>query len=106
MAKAGFDTTVMNADLWVDFCNTIEVSTKAERTEEGYFMWVGENGYVITSNNPLTGEYYSNQRENEVGFCGYIGIEGIDSFVEEAFVGIQLMAEFIKDECFGVRDYI
>ena len=73
----------------------------------GYgYVWEKDGLMIITSNNPITGEYNNpKQRENEKDYASYMGIEGDEDEVAQA---VKLIKEYSgsKDESVGRRDFI
>lgn len=106
--KAGFDVTLMPEGCWENLCHIFNIDVEPV-CEEGFgFTWHDKNGNIIvTQNNPVTGEYAGpSHRDDEKGFCSYIGIEGETTFVNPVFTYIERNAEYIKGSCYGTRDFI
>ena len=60
----------------------ISVNEKMVRTG---FIWSGDGITIITSNNPITGEYNQPERRPpEIGYAGYIGVQGESAKVDRA----------------------
>ena len=71
------------------------------------FEWANKNIKLITSNNPITGQYNEpKRRKPEKGYASYIGIVGDDKQVLKLVKSIKKQASFIKDESIGARDFI
>lgn len=106
-AMAGFDLTDMSRVFWREMCEDYNISLEAEKTKDGW-IWKSDAGYVVTANNPITGEYYSDfpSRDEIKDYLAYVGIEGELWFVALVFEYIKEMAEYIKNEEFGKRTYI
>lgn len=63
------------------------------------FVWKRPGLRLVTGNNPITGVYRNaKQRQNEIGYASYIGIEGNDADVRKLAKLIKKYAEYIKDE--------
>lgn len=105
VTRAGFDLTDTGVDMWKTMCANHEISMVAKHTEDG-FIWTGKDGFVVTANNPITGEYMNRNRANEVGYASYIGIEGTAEFTRGVFDHIRSNAEYTKGAQFGTRGYI
>lgn len=72
------------------------------------FVFENEKLKIVTGNNPITGQYNrgDNFRERELGYAGYIGLEGEKEAVKKAVTLIKKRASMIKDESPGRRDFI
>lgn len=105
VTRAGFDLTDIDAHKFKDMCEIFEISIAPKHTDDG-FIWTGKNGFVVTANNPITGEYYDGNRSNEIGYASYIGIEGTAEFTRSVFNYIKKNADDIKGSQFGTRGFI
>lgn len=109
MAEAGFDLTEISATVWQRMIDGFGLSF--EESSEGW-VWSryrdleGERDFVISANNPITGEYHSGGRGKEVDYASYIGISGSDAFVKDAFEYIKEHADYIKASNPKHRHYI
>lgn len=64
-ARAGFDLTEMPADRWLALLKEMNICdgvvTEGEKTwldrAPKYWTWKGEDGFVVTKCNPLSGEH-------------------------------------------------
>lgn len=96
--RAAFDLTrVWGRDVWRDLVDKfglefreIEVEIRPGDTKT-VFAWCGEDVLIRTTTNPLTGEkapYYSSETtykpEENLGYCGYIHLEGEEGAVRAA----------------------
>lgn len=106
MAKAGFDLSDISAEKWETGMKKFDLDTVA-KTDKGWF-WTDSNSrnFVVTANNPVSGEYFSGRRQDEKNYASYVGVEGSSEFVQEFFNWFKENADYIKDEEFGNRGYI
>lgn len=104
--KHGFDTTDFGEN-WVRLAR-IKSLHFVGRDQSENFVFMNHQGLkFVTTNNPFTGTYNKpEQRENQIGFAGYIGIEGPFGEVEETVSLVKKHAVFIKDESPGRRDFV
>ena len=82
---------------------------KKEKTSYGTnnFIWSNSKLKLITSNNPITGEYSNKgQRENEKGYASYMGIIGQEKEVMLLVKDIKNVSIYIKGESPYKRDFI
>ena len=80
------------------------------RKQSGW-VWKGNGIMIVTGNNPITGEFYSQtdgkpSRKSEKGYASYMGVEGNAKQVELAVDLIKKHASYIKNESPGRRTYI
>lgn len=111
----GFDTTMFNSDGWRNVCSRLGlVFIRREPDHHNEWIWstggYGLDGDVLviyTTANPHTGEYHKPaQRDPELDFAGYIGIEGRPFDVKRAVELIREFALTIKGESPYKRSYI
>lgn len=75
--------------------------------ENRAYIWANPYLMLVTGNNPITGKYGSpKQREPELGYASYIGIEGSPDQVEKLASLIRDNAEYIKEEVKHERQFI
>lgn len=106
MKEAGFDITVFSEEKINLLFSQFSLSKEAvlNNNETGY-QFNGDGITFITLYNPLTGIRAGQDRPSkEIGFAGYIGIEGEEEIVDQ-------MVSFIKDnseygEYSDSRDFI
>lgn len=108
--EAGFDSSIISIDNWKQIMNEFGL-VESVKTESGWFWGASEttHNFVITANNPITGYSYHNNYGNDrcsPEFAGYIGISGTAEFVASFFVRFKELAEHIKGENFGDREFI
>lgn len=106
MAEHGFDITDFGGN-WPHFKAMADVHYVARGKRS--FEWSTDSGVtIVTQNNPESGEYGPgrDQRDDQIGFASYIGIEGPDAAVAEVVRLVRQYAEEIKDESPGRRDFI
>ena len=97
--NAGFDLTDVGVETWMRLLAKFNISAApVVDTSRGYerLEWVGPEIVITTKSNPL----------DEDGYASYIGITGAAQIVLGVFMFIKHNAEFIKDECWGRRDFI
>ena len=76
-------------------------------TKRCQFEWKNKDVKLITSNNPITGQFNEPKRRSpEEGYASYIGIIGDDKQVPKLVKSIKKHARDIKDESKGRRDFI
>ncbi len=111
--KAGFDKTDMSNVHFRGLLEMIGATVEAEHITDDKsfskgFKWQGNGGYVMTSNNPITGFYHFpiglNSKEHD--WLGYVGIEGTPLFVYAVVGYIETHAEYVKNREIGKRSYI
>lgn len=75
--------------------------------EDGCYIWANASLFLVTGNNPLNGKYgRPGQRDPELGYASYIGIEGYPTDVEALASSIREKAEYIKEEVKHERQFI
>ena len=116
--KAGFDLTHFGQDMvFLGLLDDLGLPTKAKRLRGKYdkgeqrsnlpFVWSKPGLKIVTGCNPLTGKYCrKGQRETDVGYASYIGIEGSESEVRKAFDLIKARCEYYKEAMYGQRRFI
>ena len=107
MMMAGFDTTVVLIDSWYKILVEHGLQGEPVRSDAGW-VWSFREGFIVTSHNPYTGQHFNVMmvHPSDIGMLGYVGIEGHPTFVNDVFQTIKEKAEYVKDECYGSRDYI
>jgi hypothetical protein len=101
----GFDlTSFENAKNFLKLLKGLGMKDKPSRSKDGYFIWSGPGITMTTGNDPISGAYHNNNRENEVGYASYIGLEGKPSLVKKAVAYIRKFDP--KDESPNSRDFI
>lgn len=103
-AEWGFDLTGIDADIWKQILKTINAQEKPTHTERKW-VWKGEKVTIYTGNDPISGKYAGDNRENEVGYASYIGIEGDRELVKKVAGMIRKYGD-CKDESPNRRNYI
>jgi hypothetical protein len=84
----------------------ISATQEASRGSMGEFSWKRSGVEIVTGNNPITGEYMQGERRDpEVGYAGYIGVEGNPDMVAIAVKAIKRYADY-EDESPNARDFI
>ena len=117
-AKHGFDLTDFRHNKFIVVLKNLGIKPKAVRGDEvsgrkeNGWVWQGPGIRIVTGNNPITGEYHSQNKEGkplrkaEKNYAGYMGIEGKPNLVEKAVELIKKYASYIKNEQPGRRGYI
>lgn len=104
----GFDLTEFRIGAWERICALIDLEY-AGRDVKNYntFMWTGLGLIVITTNNPITGEYHLGDhiRKPEIGFVGYISVIGKINRVAQFKKSVLERALYVKNHGEG-RNYI
>lgn len=107
-AQHGFDLTDMDVDDFRAFlgkfnlpANPVKFDTKAKYG----FHWESKDLLLVTGNNPITGENMYKNRQAEVGFLSYVGLEGNPLVVKKAVEFIKRNGDY-KDESVGTREFI
>jgi hypothetical protein len=105
--EAGFDLSEIYADVWEKGLKKHNLTGFMHDEDKGFF-WFDENSenFVVTANNPISGEYYYPMRSPEADYTSYVGIEGTPEFVSAFFKWFKENATYIKNEEFGKRSYI
>lgn len=114
--KWGFDTTVFPPSAWFGIAaETRFLFHRRVRDHLNEFEWrsidnaceFDDRFRIWTTGNPNTGEYYQpQQRSPDIGFAGFIGIEGDDVHVRTLVDLIRRRADYIKGESPERRDFI
>ena len=117
-AKHGFDLTDFRHNKFIVVLKNLGIKPKAVRGDEVSgrkehgWVWQGPGIRIVTGNNPITGEYHSQNKEGkplrkaEKNYASYMGIEGKPNLVENAVELIKKYASYIKNEQPGRRGYI
>jgi hypothetical protein len=66
--------------------NTLRFTNR--KLENGAFVWGFDEGYIVTSNDPLTGTFMDGRR-TQIGVAGAVGVTGTKSFRDR-------VAKFLK----------
>lgn len=110
--QAGFDLSEISPEKWTALCEQFSIDIKPVKTEKGW-VWFArydtEFCFVVTANNPISGEYFYSQpfsRGINVGFVGYVGIEGSEEFVFDFFHAFFHACDGYKEAVFGRRPFI
>jgi len=113
--KAGFDLTDISIEKWQKLLDKLKIAdgvlTEERRdwtdVTSRYWLWAGNDGFVVTLCNPVTGEHLDSfALEPRLGTLSYVGIEGTKEFVDKVFDYIKKHASFYKDESYGERRFI
>jgi hypothetical protein len=103
--EAGFDAAFITADVWESILTDHNVGLEPVAEEENW-LWKGENGFIVSACNPITGKGVTEDgRYTQLNFAGAIGIEGPAEFVASAYVAINEQAQ-TKRESFGHRLFV
>lgn len=104
----GFDLTEISAANFRKILRELDIDQNAKVGKEtGGWEFKGPGILIVTGNNPITGKYSrKGQREDEVGYASYIGIEGDPEKVKKVARMIKKLATYIKDEDKTKRQFI
>lgn len=95
----GFDLTDLGQKHWIELLKRFKLSAVNQKSGRMGYVWVFKDGYIVTGNDPLTGNYHRPEsREPERGYLSYVGITGTKSFVSKVRRFIKSRAVYIKDE--------
>ncbi len=84
----------------------VSVLQEPKRGRIGEFIWNGTGVEIVCYNNPITGEYATpNRKTNEIGYGGYMGIEGNPDKVDAVVKMVKRYGKF-EDESPNARDFI
>lgn len=95
--ECGFDLTEIPATKFFKLLALNKLKWTNRKKENGAYVWGFDEGYIVTCNDPLTGNYYNNARDPEIGYASYIGVTGSKSFRDR-------VAKFIKRNA-NYKDY-
>lgn len=97
--QCGFDLTDIPATKFFKLLKLNELTWTNRKNDSGAFVWGFKDGYIVTGNNPLTGEYMRpNQREFEIGYASYIGVQGTKAFRDR-------VAKFIRRNATSIKEF-
>lgn len=113
--KAGFDHTdfgrpkafvrVLN-EAGINAGDYVRVDASGDDDRDYYnFVWFCDEGFIVTGNNPITGEYRNPGRGSDPGYASYMGVEGEADFVATVVAAVKENAEHIKQHS-DSRDFI
>ena len=114
----GFDLTDFKPNGFKKVLQGLGIKPVAVRGDEvpgkkqSGWVWKGSGIIIVTGNNPITGEYHSQNkdgkplRKSEKNYASYMGVEGNIKKVELAVQLIKKWADYIKNEDPKRRSYI
>lgn len=117
--EAGFDLTDMPVKDWKELFDGLGLKPEAgkvvEKKSKGYkdqeyssyyWKWENQGNEIRTTTNPFTGKHADPAREGkEIGYAGYIGLEGNATDIEHIYKFISDKGDW-KDRSFGKADYV
>ena len=104
-SKHGFDLGDIDVKDWSKILKALGIKETPELTGKGY-QWKGPDILIVTGNDPISGNYMNpKQREPEVGYLSYVGVEGKPEKVKKAVDMLKKYGSF-KDESPGERQFI
>ena len=104
-SKHGFDLGDIDVKDWSKILKALGIKETPELTGKGY-QWKGPDILIVTGNDPISGNYINpKQREPEVGYLSYVGVEGKPEKVKKAVNMLKKYGSF-KDESPGERQFI
>jgi len=102
----GFDLTDFDQQYWIIMLTLLGLEAVNQKKDNGGYVWIFKDGYIVTGNDPLTGNYCQPEsRDPERGYLSYVGIAGNFDFVDTVRKFIKTHAKYIKGES-EARDYI
>jgi hypothetical protein len=109
--KWGFDLTDISSENWkkvLKVAGAKEQSKLIENDSITSWEWKGKDVVIYTGNDPITGKFArgSSNRQDEIGYASYIGIEGNKDMVSKVANAITKLASEIKDESPHRRSFI
>ena len=105
----GFDLTDFKRGGFQKVLKALGIKPKAQEGRSSGWEWKGNGILIVTGNDPITGEYYSQskiKRKAEKDYASYIGVEGDTKKVDLAVELIKKWASYIKKEDPNRRSYI
>jgi hypothetical protein len=105
----GFDLTDFKRGGFQKVLKALGIKPKAQEGRSSGWEWKGNGILIVTGNDPITGEYYSQsniKRKAEKDYASYIGVEGKSELVDKAVELIKKYASYIKNEDPKRRSYI
>lgn len=106
--KHGFDLTLFKDGGFQTVLRTLRIpqTAKKQKQHQGW-LWNNDRIAIVTYNNPITGEYYTGERQAEVNYASYMGLESRDQkLLQDAVASIRWRARYIKGESRGEREFI
>lgn len=105
--ECGFDLTEISVKKFFKLLKLNNLTWTNRKKEYGAYVWGFEDGYIVTGNDPLTGNYRVPQdRAVEIGYASYIGVKGNKSFRDRVAKFIKRNATYIKGYNPKEREYI
>lgn len=86
--RCGFEDAVIEAPKFAKLLALNGLTFTNRKLVDGKFIWGFADGYIVTTNDPLTGTYMNNQRTNR-GVAGNVGVQGTKKFRDR-------VAKFLK----------
>lgn len=84
----GFEETVIEAPKFAKLLALNKLTFTNRKLIDGKFVWGFADGYIVTTNDPLTGTYMNNDR-TDIGVAGNVGVQGTKKFRDR-------VAKFLK----------
>lgn len=105
--ECGFDLTDIGVKNFIKLLKLNDLKWTQRKKDSGAYVWGFDDGYIVTGNDPLTGNYSDpSRREPELGYASYIGVKGTKSFRDRVAKFIKRNAEYIKDYDPKTRQFI
>lgn len=105
--ECGFDLTEIGLKNFIKLLKLNDLKWTNRKKEYGSYVWGFNDGYIVTGNCPLTGNYSRPEmRQPEIGYASYIGVKGTKSFRDRVAKFIKRNAVYIKDYDAKKRSYI
>ena len=105
--ECGFDLTEIGLKNFIKLLKLNDLKWTQRKKESGAYVWGFSDGYIVTGNCPLTGNYsHPEMREAEIGYASYIGVKGNKSFRDRVAKFIKRNATYIKGYDPKTRQFI
>jgi len=105
--ECGFDLTEIGLGNWINLIKRYDLRWTNRKTDTGAYVWGFPEGYIVTGNDPLSGNYSDpTVRLPEKGYASYIGVKGTKAFRDKVAKFIKRNAEYIKGYNPKRREYI
>jgi hypothetical protein len=97
--QCGFDLTNISARAFFKLLTINKLQWTQRKLGSGAYVWGFKEGYIVTGNCPLTGNYARPElRDHEIGYASYIGVQGTKAFRDR-------VAKFIRHNATQIKEY-
>lgn len=105
--KCGFDLTDIGAPEFFRLLKLNNLTWTNRKSDSGVYVWGFADGHIVTGNDPLTGNFRNvGQRDPQIGYASYIGVEGTKAFRDRVAKFIKRNAKYVKGYDKNERSYI